>query len=365
MSGRVIVVGSVNVDLVVSVARLPGPGETVIGGRFERHHGGKGGNQAVAAARLGVPAFFVGAVGDDAFGEEARAALESEGIDCSALRRLDRHATGVALITVDEAGENTIAVAGGANAMITSLHVRDSLKRLALTVGDVVLVGHEIRTGATHEALRLGRLAGATTILNPAPAAGLEAPTLALADLLTPNEGELAVLAAGVEAARSRRGEGAGAYGGGRTASAGGGGRTARAASDGRVPGTGPGDSAVSGSSAQDGAATDPAASPAASPAATTAAAKRLLGPDAGDRAVLVSLGGRGAMLVAGRRSTVMPARRVDVIDTVGAGDALNGALAAGLAAGLSLEDAARRAVIAASLAVTRAGAREGMPTAE
>ena len=79
---------------------------------------------------------------------------------------------------------------------MTSLQVRESLKRLALTGGDVVLVGHEIRTGATHEALRLGRLAGATTILNPAPAAGLEAPTLALADVLTPNEGELAVLAA-------------------------------------------------------------------------------------------------------------------------------------------------------------------------
>ena len=85
MSGRVIVVGSVNVDLVVTTERLPAPGETVIGGRFARHHGGKGGNQAVAAARLGAPTFFVGAVGGDAFGSEARAALEAEGVDVTGL----------------------------------------------------------------------------------------------------------------------------------------------------------------------------------------------------------------------------------------------------------------------------------------
>ena len=101
----------------------------------------------------------------------------------------------MALILVDAGGENSIAVAGGANAALGSVQVRTALKRLALTRDDVVLVGHEIRTGATHEALRLGRIAGATTILNPAPATGLEPPTLALADLLTPNRGELAALA--------------------------------------------------------------------------------------------------------------------------------------------------------------------------
>ena len=295
ISGRVIVVGSVNIDLVVAVERLPGPGETVIGGRYARHHGGKGGNQAVAAARLGATTLFVGAVGDDAFGTDARAALESEGVDCTGLRRLDDEPTGVAIITVDAAGENTIAVAGGANAALSSVQVRDALKRLVLTRADVVLVGHEIRTGATHEALRLGRLAGATTILNPAPAGGLEPPTLALADLLTPNEGELAALA--------------GTDGG------------------------------------------------------PAAAAKRLLGPDPGGRAVLVSLGERGAILVVSGRSRTIQARHVEVVDTVGAGDALNGALAVGLAEGRPLADAARRAVTAASLAVTRPGAREGMPT--
>src|ERR671939_1495876 len=97
---RVIVVGSLNIDLVVTADRLPAPGETVTGGRFDRHHGGKGGNQAVAAARLGARVAFVGAVGGDAFGEEARAALEAEGIDTSELGTMAAEATGVALIVV-------------------------------------------------------------------------------------------------------------------------------------------------------------------------------------------------------------------------------------------------------------------------
>ena len=296
MSGRVIVVGSVNVDLVVTSERLPGPGETVVGGLFARHHGGKGGNQAVAAARLGAPTSFVGAVGGDAFGFEARAALEAEGVDVGGLLMLPGEPTGVALILVDATGENSIAVSGGANGALTSVQVRAALRRLALTAADVVLVGHEIRTGATHEALRLGRIAGATTILNPAPAGGLGRSTLDLADILTPNEGEVEMLAG----------------------------------TDGGI----------------------------------VARARRLLGAEPGRRAVLVSLGARGAMLVTGRRSQAIPTRRVQVVDTVGAGDTLNGALAAGLAGGTTLSEAAHRAVIAASLAVTRAGAREGMPSA-
>jgi ribokinase len=295
MSGRVIVVGSVNVDLVVATERLPGPGETVIGGRFAQHHGGKGGNQAVAAARLGATTSFIGAVGDDAYGPDARGALEAEGVDVRGLATLPGESTGVALIVVDAAGENSIAVAGGANAVLSTVQVRAALRRLQLTPADVVLVGHEIRTGATHEALRFARLAGARTILNPAPADGLARWTLGLADILTPNEGELAELVSGA----------------------------------GRP----------------------------------SAQAKRLLGEDPGRRAVLVSLGAMGAVLVVGRVVRNIAAPKVEVVDTVGAGDALNGALAAGLAAGLDLAEAARRAVVAASLAVTRAGAREGMPT--
>jgi ribokinase len=297
--GRVIVVGSVNVDLVGVVERLPLPGETVIGARYEQHHGGKGGNASVAAARLGASVVFVGAVGADAFGAAARAALEADGVDVSGLVELADQATGVALILVDGQGENVIAVAGGANAALTSVQVRTALKRLELTAEDVVLVGHEIRTGATHEALRLGRNAKATTILNPAPAEGLPAQTLALADVLTPNRGELEVLAGpGVPAARAR---------------------TLIKRADRKDP----------------------------------------------KRAALVSLGADGALLLDGSKATTIKAPSVEAVDAVGAGDTLNGALAAGLASGLDLETAARRAVLAASLAVTRRGAREGMPTAK
>jgi ribokinase len=294
VSGRVIVVGSVNIDLVVTAGRLPGPGETVVGGRFARHHGGKGGNQAVAAARLGAGTAFVGAVGNDTFGAEARAALAVEGVDLGGLVRIDGESTGVALILVDALGENSIAVAGGANVALSPEHVREALAVLHPRSGDVVLVGHEIRTATTREALRIGRAARAITILNPAPADGLDPDTLVLADIVTPNRGELATLG-----------------------------------------GAGSADEA----------------------------ARRLL-----DRfhlrAVLVSLGGDGALLVEAGGSTTLPAGSVDVVDSVGAGDTLNGALAAGLAAGLSLPEAAKRAVTAASLAVSRAGARDGMPSA-
>jgi ribokinase len=279
--GRVIVVGSVNVDLVVTVDRLPAPGETVIGGRFSQHHGGKGGNQAVAAARLGARTWFVGATGDDAFGVAAREALLRDGVDVTELLVLPGAATGVAFILVDAAGENAIAVASGANGALSPEHVVAALGRLSPVPGDVLLVGHEIPTASARAAMAAGRSAGATTILNPAPAAGLDADTVALADIVTPNEGELVVL--GGAGARS-----------------------------------------------------------------TT---------------TLVSLGAAGASLRTADGDEAIPAMRVEAVDTVGAGDTLNGALAGGLADGLALADAARRAVAAASLAVTRAGAREGMPT--
>jgi ribokinase len=305
----VIVVGSVNIDLVITADRLPRPGETVTGGTFARHHGGKGGNQAVAAARLGATTAFVGAVGDDDFGTAAVDALQSEGIDVSEMRRLSAHATGVALILVGEGGENLISVASGANLSLGPEHVRDAFGRLQPGVSDVVLVGHEIRTVAAREALALGRAAGATTIFNPAPPTGLDRATFGLADVLTPNRHELAGLA-GAEGRRIGR--------------------------------------ATSGD--------DPLAT-----------ATRLLDPSAegpGPAAVLVSLGAAGALLVRrGVDPVELPAHRIDAVDSTGAGDALNGALAAGLGAGQMLEEAARRAVVAASLSTTRSGAREGMPS--
>lgn len=313
MSGRVLVVGSVNVDLVVRTERLPSPGETVMGGTFKRFHGGKGGNLAVAAARLGVPVMLVAALGDDEFGAEARAALAREGVGTDVLVMLERTATGVALIVVDAKADNQITVAPGANAGLTAAHVRAALGRLAPHKGDVVIVNHEIPTEAAREALRLGRAGGAWTILNPAPAGGIDRQLLGLADVITPNRGELALLATD-DAKRAGR------------------------------PTTG----------------ADEPIKAARALLATTAE-----GSGAGV-AVLVSLGPTGAALVRRDGPVVdIKAPKVKAIDATGAGDALNGALAAALAGGMDLEAAARRAVVAATISVTRAGAREGYPTAD
>jgi ribokinase len=185
----VVVVGSVNADLVVSVRRLPRPGETVTGGTFGRHGGGKGANQAVAAARLGARVTFVGAVGADDLGDEALGQLEAEGIDVSATARLDDVATGVAVIVVDERGENQIAVASGANAALTGAMVDSALR---LEGAGVVLLGHEVPEEAVIAGARAARAAGWTAILNPAPARPLPD---GLDDvLLTPNAEEASAL---------------------------------------------------------------------------------------------------------------------------------------------------------------------------
>ena len=195
MTGRVIVVGSVNVDLVIRGGPLPAPGETVNGGLFERHDGGKGANQAVAAARLGADVRFIGAVGDDSFGIEARAALSAEGVDVSGLALLAGEATGIALILVDPAGENVISVASGANRAIEPAAVVAELARLGSLTGDVVLVANEMTPAVVQAALQAAQAAGARTILNPAPATGFDPGWLNFVDILTPNRGELAVLA--------------------------------------------------------------------------------------------------------------------------------------------------------------------------
>jgi ribokinase len=308
-TGRVIVVGSVNVDLVVTATRLPRAGETVTGGEFGQHHGGKGGNQAVAASRLGARTFFVGAVGDDPFGDEALHALRADGVDTTHVARIEGVPTGVALIVVDQTGENLIAVASGANGELTAGHVGAALGALEIGEGDVILVGHEIPTPTARDALRRGRAAGVATIFNPAPPDGLDRRTTGLADVLTPNRLELAAL---VRAEAKRTGLAAGVD--------------------------------------------DPVA------AAHFVLADSAEGPGPG--AVLVSLGRLGAVLVrSGMEPGEVGAARVAAVDTTGAGDTLNGALAAFMAAGRSLEDAVDRAVAAATLSTTRRGAREGMPT--
>jgi ribokinase len=185
------VVGSVNVDLVVSAARLPGPGETVAGGTFARHGGGKGANQAVAAARLGARVRLVGAVGDDELGEGSLGLLEREGVDVSAVERLERVPTGVALIVVDEAGENQIAVASGANAELGAA----SAGRAVEPDGGVVLLGLEVGDEAVLSGALAAREAGLALVLDPAPARPLGDELLGLAPLLTPNAAEACALA--------------------------------------------------------------------------------------------------------------------------------------------------------------------------
>jgi ribokinase len=189
MPGTVCVIGSINVDLVVSTDRLPAPGETVLGGRFAMHDGGKGANQAVAAARAGAGVVMIGAVGTDDHGRRARAALAGEGIDLSGVREVEGEPSGIALITVGPRGENQIAVAPGANAALAL----DADDHARIRSADVVLTNHEVASEVVVEALRVAHDAGSTTILNPAPARALPAEILHLGPILTPNEHELIV----------------------------------------------------------------------------------------------------------------------------------------------------------------------------
>ena len=196
---RLVVLGSLNVDLVVAGVRLPTAGETVAGGRFEQHHGGKGGNAAVAAARAlrGGPfegrVAFVGAVGDDDHGRAALQALWDEGIDVEAVLVLDDAATGVALIVVAPDGENQIAVASGANARLEASTTQAAMRSL-LTGGGVLLGNLEVPAGAVEAGARAARTVGATVVLDPAPAGAFTAGLADLADVLTPNEAELVTL---------------------------------------------------------------------------------------------------------------------------------------------------------------------------
>jgi ribokinase len=187
--GRVIVVGSINIDLVVTASRLPAPGETVLGGRYSRHHGGKGANAAVAASRAGSSVTMLGAVGDDAFGEEAVAALAAEGVDVSRVHRAPEP-TGVALIAVGPRGENQIVVAPGANSSLGP----DDLRLDGLgDSGGVLVANLEIPMSTVLAALHAAADAGMRTILDPAPARALPAEVLALGPILIPNEHELTV----------------------------------------------------------------------------------------------------------------------------------------------------------------------------
>ena len=283
---HIVVVGSVNTDLVVVSERLPAPGETVTGGTFSRHGGGKGANQAVAAARLGARVTMVGAVGADPFGDEALELLAAEGIDVAAVARADAP-TGVALIAVDAAGENQISVASGANAALDAEAVEHAVRAAG---PGVVLLGHEVPEAAVLAGARGGR-DGVPIVLNPAPARPIPEELAARGPILTPNAGEAAELT----------GE------------------------------------------------HDPEA-------AARALADRTGAP------VVITLGAAGVLLHARKVSGTVLAPEVDVVDTTGAGDTFNGALAVALAEGRELRQAVEFAVVAAALSTRAGGAREGMP---
>lgn len=287
------VVGSCNVDFVVPVASLPGPGETVLGKDHLRTPGGKGANQSVAAARLGSEVAFVGRVGDDELAGTISSALAEAGVDLTWLRRLPDTPSGIALITVAEGGENTIAVSPGANARLSVEDIAEASAMLADAA--VTLVQLEIAPDVVDAAVEA---AGGQVVLNPAPARTLPPALLSKVDILVPNRSELALLAGKPE------------------------------------PST-----------------TDEAASLASS----------LAGP----RAVVVTLGSDGALVVQDGETTHVPAVEVAAVDATGAGDAFCGALADGLARGQSLPDATAWAVRVAGISTTRWGAQSGMPTRE
>jgi ribokinase len=314
---RVTVVGSLNTDISLAVPHLPGPGETVLSAAGAViGFGGKGANQAVAAARLGAAVRMVGCCGDDQFGTQLRAGLAAEGVDAGGVRVVGGAASGMALITVDAAGENSIAVAAGANALAGP----DEVAAAFAVPCEALVLSAEIPAGVIAEVLARARAAGATCVLNLAPAPGGAAGLLAGGvDWLVVNEQEAAAVLGWPVA--------------GETGGAGG-------------PG-GPGDG--------------PLAGPQGARQAAAGLARM------GARHAVITLGAAGAVLAhapdaAGTETVLVPGFSVASVDSVGAGDAFVGALAVALAAGVEPADAVRAACAAGAAATTRRGAQAALP---
>jgi ribokinase len=190
-----VVVGSYNASMTVYTGRLPAAGETVIGSRFERGPGGKGANQAIGARRLGTDVLFITRLGADAFGEEARSILLAEGLPGRGITTDDKSPTGMALILVEDSGQNAIAVAPGANLQLSGPGVLDSFGT-DLRNCKYLLMQLECRSELAVDLSSWARDMGCVSILNPAPARPLPPEALASFDIITPNEGELQALAA-------------------------------------------------------------------------------------------------------------------------------------------------------------------------
>jgi ribokinase len=187
----VIVAGSINMDLVAAVSRLPRPGETVRGTTLDLHPGGKGANQAVAAARAGASVVMVGCLGDDAYAGDLEGFLASNRVDISAVRRDPSVRSGIAMVLVDANGENTIVSVPGANARLSP----DAVTACPPATGDVLIAQFETPLDTTKAFFIAAHMVGAVTVLNAAPAAGAASDLLVLTDILVVNESELAMCA--------------------------------------------------------------------------------------------------------------------------------------------------------------------------
>jgi ribokinase len=299
MGNSIVVIGSLNMDFVIAVDRLPLPGETILGRNFRMIPGGKGANQAYAAAKLagsGTVLRMLGRVGADSFGTALKNNLAAVGVDIGAVLDTNAEATGVACIHVDDAGQNSITVAPGANAVLSAADI-DSERR-ALEGARCVLLQLEVPMEAVAAGLREARRVGATCILDPAPARALPREILELVDIATPNENEACVLA-GVPPSRVN---------------------------------------------------------------ATEAVALGNRIRELGVRSVIVKLGDQGCVYCGPDGTFSAPPFPVRAVDSTAAGDTFNAALSVALAEGAAMENALRFANAAAAISVTRAGAQTSAP---
>ena len=291
---KIIVIGSSNTDMVVRSERLPRDGESVIGDKFMMAGGGKGANQAVAVAQMGHRVLFVAAVGNDIFGDAAIEGYKNFGIDTNHIVRKNEP-SGVALIMVDGAGQNSISVALGANNSLTAEDVMPALEQIS--EGDIVLLQLEIPISTVDACVAMAAAKGAKVILNPAPAAPVCDSTLSKLYLITPNQTEAQTLT-GVEVTDT---------------------------------------------------------------ASAQFAAQKLI--DLGVKRVVITMGSQGAYLYQDGQGELIPAHKVNAVDTTAAGDVYNGALCAALAEGMILTEALHFAAKASAISVTRAGAQPSIPT--
>ena len=189
---KIVIVGSINTDMIVKVPRIPKPGETILGGKFSTAAGGKGANQAVAAARAGGDVTFIARVGNDMFGKQALEDFESNNINAKYIKTDNAEPSGVALIFVDEKGENSIAVASGANARLSHRDVTEAEE--VIKSADILLMQLETPMESVKRAAKIAKEAGVKVILNPAPACPLDNTLLSTLYVITPNESEAELL---------------------------------------------------------------------------------------------------------------------------------------------------------------------------